>query len=192
MEVRIDPLSLRTLYLPGTVQLRLWRLLEFGWPAVATLIGFERGATGSPGDQGLIAAIVVTLLLSAIGAVFSCVSATVSRSTITKEAGVIRTTYRGFNLDGVGEPEFGRIRVALRRHGDVTLRWWPLTWYGSRRPTRGIRREIVDAYRVGPSTGHPLESTVERSLIWWRIALWISIVVLCPVPYLLGMWALGR
>lgn len=192
MEIAIDPSQTRTLHLPGRVQLRLWRILEFGWPAIAVVIGFERGLVAQPGDQELIAAVIVTLLLSAIGGVFSCFSVFVSRSQICKEVGIIRSVYRDFALEEVGVPDFGKVTVVLDQHGEVTLRWWPLTWFGGGSHTRGIRREIKDCYgRNSPGTSGTAAPSIERAIIWWRLTLWVSIAALCPAPYLLGMLFAG-
>lgn len=167
-------------------------MLEFGWPLVAVAIGFERGFVAQPGDQGLIAAVVVTLLLSAIGGVFSCFSVVVSRAHICTEVGVRRSSYRNFVLNEVGQPEFGKVTVVLDQYGEVALRWWPLTWFGGGSYTRGIRREIRDSYgRNPPGTSGTAAPTIKRAIIWWRLTLWVSIVALCPVPYLLGMLFAG-
>ena len=168
--------------------------MELGLPIVAFFVALEAGLAGFDSSEYL-SMILMTLLFTAGGSFFSSQTATVDKEAIRRESGALIREFLSVRVvEILDDSSFGRVSVRFDDGNELTLRWFPLTWIGGNKQSRGIRREVRDALGFSASSVRPRSSILKEgddilqstTIVKWRLVLWITVIAIAPFPYLLG------
>lgn len=167
----------------------LARTIEFLPPGIAAIASFFAAATNAGGyttEQYLTISIFAILATVYFGSGLSGQSLLI-KTGVFEIDGLIRSKIvRNAHIQRTESPGAGNVVLVLRGHDDVVLRWSPLGARYWRSNGQLMVPEILRAYGAEEDfEGKAL--SIETGWIKWRIAYWVGVLVLSPLPVLLGV-----
>lgn len=182
------------LLLPSRRARRVWTWAEFTCLLAVTLAGIKVGLDSPDGDQ-LAVSVFIFLFLNGTFGYFNSQRATITQTMVTIESGVLRRRVATTSIRKLTSVTFGSLRVRLNSGKKLTIRWWPLTWIGGSGEIDGIEDFMQEHLR---SESHPsgqqqsFAPAITTTLIRWRLVYWIVLLLVSPLPYLLGTIVGGK